>query len=352
MDEKSQSVPQENDKTLANENEPTEKLGFFRDFFQKFVEREKLLDFTEPSTKNPRKHKEPFTWRILSFFNFLIFTISFMAGSYLVGIHFKMAPYMSVVEGYDRGGMFLTVSAVNYTTGMIALLGFCMSNSTLHNRRHGSGHMMLYMHMLWVFGMILILITTIAMCHGAYLQLDDNFQGGFYMSMLKYETDKAVALKIDDIQKDFKCCGNMGPDEWFKISWDDMIPDDKKGVPKSCCDTSRFPLDECVSFEDITEKDGLTIFYESCLENIKSRYRQVLNVCFASMSFSLSVMLICFVLGILNIRWVKNYRKIILRERLRHLAKVLDYTEIGQKFLNKLLSKEESELESDVLDKI
>ncbi|EDO47698.1 predicted protein, partial [Nematostella vectensis] len=58
---------------------------------------------------------------------------------------------------------------------------------------------------------------------------------GIRGKMNRYGFTDAVTKAIDDLQKEFKCCGDRGMDSWNNTSWKQSEISGNNSVPDSCC---------------------------------------------------------------------------------------------------------------------
>ncbi|EDO46887.1 predicted protein [Nematostella vectensis] len=115
-------------------------------------------------------------------------------------------------------------------------------------------------------------VTAIVLAYVYRERIEKNLHGDIRSTMNEYHLSghDAVTRAIDEIHRDFKCCGNAQYRDWFETKWAKTHPD---MVPRSCCkDPSDSKCNENIS------KDPTKIYRRGCYMFVKKYLSNNLHV--------------------------------------------------------------------------
>ena len=135
-----------------------------------------------------------------------------VAGAAAMNINYKSAPILCVVIGM-----------ITVVVAFFACCGAIKENQCMLGTYFAS--------LLVIF---ILEITAISLTYVYRKKIERNLRHDIRETLDDYmEADHgAVSKAIDEIQHDFKCCGNYNYKDWFDTSWGKRHPG---SVPKSCC---------------------------------------------------------------------------------------------------------------------
>lgn len=152
-------------------------------------------------------------------FNFVLILSSM--GLLIVGVHIKLQvqEYVNIVnksEGDTLCNILIVIgvfSIINCIFG-IKILSDCRD---VELRQRKKRLLLPFMGFSYV-----VCISTLAsgiMCFTHVGRLHESFQTGLLEAMQKYKTDVSLKTEIDKLQTLYSCCGSVGYEDWFDISW-------------------------------------------------------------------------------------------------------------------------------------
>lgn len=171
-----------------------------------------------------------------------------VAGDY-TNINYKSAPILCVVIG-----------VVTVVVAFLACCGAIKENQCM---------LCAYLGLLIV--IFVLEITAITLAYVYRENIEKNLRDDIKETMNEYmETaHEAVSKAIDEIQRDFKCCGNYDYKDWFDTRWGTRHSD---SVPRSCCKEASADCNENVS-EDLTK-----IYSRGCYDYVRKYLSNNLHV--------------------------------------------------------------------------
>ncbi|KAL8183169.1 UNVERIFIED_CONTAM: hypothetical protein K2H54_021359 [Gekko kuhli] len=91
------------------------------------------------------------------------------------------------------------------------------------------------------------------------MQLQQTLLRSFLEALDKYNIDLPVTKAVDELQKQFQCCGAEYYTDWLNTTFGSLSP----SVPTSCC---KLDVKSCVT--DIS-KEGANINQQGCVPKLK-----------------------------------------------------------------------------------
>ncbi|XP_070577557.1 photoreceptor outer segment membrane glycoprotein 2-like [Ptychodera flava] len=171
-----------------------------------------------------------------------------------MGIYFKISveSKMALIEHYNSNVLPLMLAIVGCLSVVLFLAGgkICHSSGQTHSRDKFKGFLQPYICVTLV--LAILILAGGSMCFDHRRHLHHSFHRGIRSAMERYKDNTTFKTEIDELQMDFRCCGNNDYRDWFDIQWisnaylnlqnQDVKEKMKNGhylnddVPFSCCD--------------------------------------------------------------------------------------------------------------------
>lgn len=119
---------------------------------------------------------------------------------------------------------------------------------------------------------LIVEIVAITITYVYRERIENSLKKDFQKTLNKYGSSDWVRLtkSIDELQKDFNCCGNNKYTDWYQTPWN---ANSTNSVPKSCC---RRPLiDGC---NQNLDKESGKIFKSGCYSHVKKYLLENLHI--------------------------------------------------------------------------
>lgn len=207
-------------------------------------------------------------FRCIKFMVFFFNLLFFLAGVAIFGIGVWILSNKDEVAG-DYGRLTGTINyktapilcvVIGVVTVIVAFLACCGALK--------ENQCMLGCYFGLVIAIFCLEITAISLAYVYRERIEKNLRSDIRETMNEYRVPRrdAVTKAIDEIHRDFRCCGNYDYKDWFKTRWGQQ---NKNSVPKSCCkDLSDSKCNEGVQ-EDPTKiyRRGCYIYVKKYLSN-------------------------------------------------------------------------------------
>eukprot|EP00794_Sanderia_malayensis_P007656 gene7656-8496_t len=110
---------------------------------------------------------------------------------------------------------------------------------------------------------LVVEIVSIAITYAYRERIDNSLKKDFQKTLNKYgQVDwEKMTKSIDELQKDFHCCGNNKYTDWYQTSWS---ANNTNSIPRSCC---KRPNDNMCNKN--LSKDTSKIYTSGCYFHVK-----------------------------------------------------------------------------------
>lgn len=158
-----------------------------------------------------------------------------VVGLNILQIHFAIAgfglgAYISIsvnskvhlLKGYSLQPIGGTISGCSIALFLLHCLGAKISNDCGYKRTRLRWQNKLFLIVIGYVVMSATILAVLLFCVIENFKLKASLHHGLMPAMHSYSKNKNTKREIDEIQIDYKCCGNSNFTDWFKVKW---IPD-------------------------------------------------------------------------------------------------------------------------------
>ena len=158
---------------------------------------------------------------ILSVANWL--TIVFALGLVFLAAFVKMyvEGFTNLVADYDGDTFTVLLILFGIITIVVSAGGAWIFKIAEDPDRRSSMQKMLLGYMAALSLCACLFLVAGIMCYTHANHIEDSFQSGFTDAMESYSKNAVVKFETDQMQMDFRCCGNLKYSDWFFIQWID-----------------------------------------------------------------------------------------------------------------------------------
>ena len=158
---------------------------------------------------------------VLSVINWL--NIIFALGLIFLAIFVKLyvESFTSLVENYDGDTFTVLLIVFGIITICVSVGGAWLFKMAEDPDRRASTSKLLLGYLVAQSVCACLFLAAGIMCYSHVNHLEDSFHSGFSSAMASYATNRAVKFETDQMQLDFRCCGNIRYSDWFFVKWID-----------------------------------------------------------------------------------------------------------------------------------
>lgn len=124
-----------------------------------------------------------------------------------------------LIQDFDPNALPIFMIVVAFIGTFISACGIkiCWSNHKPKNR--ADLNLFLLIYVIGVAFLFVCVFVSAIVCYVAIGLLADGFSSGISSSMKRYQSVQSKKAEIDQLQIEYRCCGDKAYTDWFKVSW-------------------------------------------------------------------------------------------------------------------------------------